>query len=348
MLAGNWLFAMLLVIPVMADLLSTVVSPLGFWAPFLQSLYYLAIVVGGLVLGWKAGLTLACFAGLCHAMISHFLLASSWMRLEGQVLAYLVVGFAFVEERRWANERVQFQAPDGIGFRDSRSCAEQLSELTAEILHQVRTPLASIEGAAFLLKNDEPGLGNPAEFIDIIGSQCGRVQAVLDEIAACAETHPLTCKPTDVESMLSEAVRRSALQVPDPTISLRTEIAANLPPVWCDREQIIEVLVSFVAGTMKTMSGGGGLLLAADPMGCQARIRLSILDQTVRAIDPASGSGAFSSTFDPTSGLRELAAWRTLLQHGGSVQMVPASHTPAGHARRLHFITLPLYDRQRP
>ena len=342
MLTGKWLLAALGIVPVIADLLSTLASPSGFWAPFLQSLYYPAIVIGGLTFGWKAGLALACVAGFCHPVIFSLLMGSPWMRLEGQVLAFLVVGFAFVEERRRATERIRVRTPEGPGLIDSRACAEQLSELSAEILRQIRTPLASIEGATFLLKDNVSELGNPAEFIDIIARECRRVQGVLDEIAACAEVHPLTCEATDVESILSEAVRLSALEVPDPSISLRTEIAANLTLVWCDRRQIVEVLVSFVVGTMKAMSGGGELLLSAERLDHQARIRLSVLDQTVRAIDPASGRGAFSSTFDPSSGLRLLAARRTLLQHGGSVQMAPV-----GHLKKLQSITLPLYNRQR-
>jgi signal transduction histidine kinase len=339
MLTGKLLFAALAVIPVIADLLSTLASPVDFWAPFLQSLYYPAIVIGGLTFGWKAGLALACIAGFCHPIISYFVVGSPWMRVEGQVLAFLVVGFAFIEERRRATKRMELRtAEGGLGFIDSRSYAEQLSELTAEILHQIRTPLASIEGSIFLLKENVSDIGNPAEFMDIIARECSRVRSVLDEIAACAEMLPLTCEATEVESILSEAVRLSALEVPDPSISLRTEIAANLPLVWCDRKQILEVLVSFVAGTMRAMHGGGEVLLAAERVDGQARIRLSVLDQTIRAVDPAAGRGPFSSTFDPSSGLRLLAARRTLLQHGGSVKIASL-----GHLKKLQFITLPLY-----
>jgi signal transduction histidine kinase len=342
MLTGKWLFLVLAVFPVLTDLLSTAASPSGFWSLFLPSLYYVSIVMGGLTLGWKAGLALACMAGLSHGLISHFLLAGPLVRLAAELLAFLVVGFAFFEERRQAADRRVEKAPQMAGL-DPRTCVEQVSEIASELLREIRTPLASIEGAAFILSEDESDLANPAEFVEIIQRECHRVNAALAEINACTEPRPLTCETADLGSILSEVARLSALEVPDPAISLRTELAANLPFVWCDKKQILEILVPFVTAMMRALSGGGGsVLLAADKVDGQARIRLSLLGQTVRASDPADGRGAFSSVFDESGMLRLLAARRTVLQHGGTIQVAQT-----GSQKTLQSMTIPLYNGQR-
>jgi nitrogen-specific signal transduction histidine kinase len=139
--------------------------------------------------------------------------------------------------------------------------------------------------------------------------------------------------------MLSEIVRLSALEVPDPTIALRTEVASDLSPAWCDKEEILQVIVPFVTSAMNSMPGGGEIMLAADRQNGHARIRLKILGQTTRASDPAAGRGPFSSTFDAGASLRLLAARRTMLQHGGMIQV-----EQAGQTMRLLSVTIPLYD----
>jgi signal transduction histidine kinase len=342
MLTGKWLFVALAVCPVIAELISTNASPQGFWVYFVPSLYYVSIVIGGLAIGWKAGLALACIAGFSHAIISHFLMSGPLIRLEAELLAFLIVGFAFVEERRKATKRIVQLAPHR-GWVDAKTCVEQVSEIATELLRQIRTPLASIEGAAFILKEEGSGLANPAEFVEIIERECRRVNAVLAEVNACTQARPLTCEAADLGSILAETARLAALEVPDPHISLRTEVAPNLPLVWCDKRQILEVLVPFVATTMRALSQGGGeVLLAADEVDGQARIRISVLGQTLRASDPAAGYGAFSSAFDEAGGLRLLAARRTVLEHGGTIQIAQT-----GSQKRLQFVTIPLYNGQR-
>jgi signal transduction histidine kinase len=344
-LTGKWLLAALAFIPVLADLLSTMAAPSGFWAEFLQSFYYVAIVIAGLSFGWEEALGLAFFAGVCHALIFYFLPTGSFLELGAQLLAFLLVGFAFVLER----EQAAGPLPREVGVKadgiergnDSQTCVKQVAEIASELLREIRTPLASIEGAAFILKDDSPQPTDAWEFVEIIQKECSRVSRALAEIGACTEVLPLNREASDLGAMLAEAARLSALEVPAPGIALRTEVAPSLPLVWCDRKQILQVIVPFVTSTMKAMPGGGEILLAADRLNAQARIRLVVLGETISAGDPAAGRGPYSSTYDEGAGKRILAARRTMLQHGGTLQV-----EQIGQLKRLQSLTIPLSDGQ--
>jgi len=254
---------------------------------------------------------------------------------------FLVVGFAFIEQRRKLSVQTKFANQNER--IDCSLCVEQVSEIASAMLREIRTPLASIEGAAFILKDDEGDVADPIEFIQIIHRECRRVQDVLAEIAGCAEMHPLTFAAADVGSLLEEAVRLSALEVPDPSIALRTDVDENLPMVWCDKKQILDILVPSITGTMRAITGGGEVLLAADRSNGHARIRLAVLGQTVRAADPAGGRrGPFSSLDHDGGALRLLTARRILLQHGGTLQVAET-----GLSKKLQSITIPLYNGQR-
>jgi signal transduction histidine kinase len=328
----------LAIVPVLADFTSAFLTS-GFWSQFLPSLYYSCIVIAGLEFGWKAGLGLALYGGISHALIARFLLTSPFVRLEAQLLAFLVVGFAFLEERRraWARQK-EARKPLELGVRTDL-CLDQVSTMLQELVREIGTPFASIEGAAFILDEDSAPQNKREEFVGIIVNECRRVHHILSKLSESAVTVPLECRPTDASAMLGEVVRRAALEHPDPEVSLRIEVAPDLPPLWCDAERIEQAITPFVASAMSALSAGGEILLAADGQNGQARIQLRILGQTIRGGDPAEGRGSYSSTFDEPSGLRVLEARRTMLQHGGTITL-----DQTGHLRRLLLLTLPLYN----
>jgi signal transduction histidine kinase len=213
--------------------------------------------------------------------------------------------------------------------------------IASEVLREIRTPVASIEGAAFILA-DTNEADNPGEFLEIIRTECDRLKRAMADISDCTESLPLRCEPADVASLLAEIVHLSALEHPDPNIVLRTEVASSLPPVWCDVTRIRQAIVPFVTSTMDSMLSGGRILLAADRVDGHCRIQLKILEQTVRASDPGSGCGPYSSTSDPTAGHRNMASWRTVMQHGGTIRV-----EENGQTGKLQFLTLPLYNGER-
>jgi signal transduction histidine kinase len=324
----------LAIVPVAADFASTFL-PSGFWSQFLPSLYYACIVIAGLEFGWKAGLGLALYGGISHALIARFLLTSPFVRLEAQLLAFLVVGFAFLEHLR--RHRASSEPP--VPEVRPEDCLDQVSTVLQDLVGEIRTPFASIEGAAFILDEDSAPANRRKEFLGIIVKECKRVHHILSELSESALVVPLYCRPTDASSMLGEVVRRAAMEHPDPDISLRIEVAPDLPPLWCDPERIEQAIIPFVTSAMAAMSSGGEILVAADRENGRARIQLRIVGQTVRGGDPAEGRGSYSSTFDAPGGVQVLEARRTVLQHGGTITL-----DQTGHLRRLLFLTLPLYN----
>jgi signal transduction histidine kinase len=332
------LLASLIFIPVLADLLSSSVSQSDFWSRFLPGLYYACIVIAGLEFGWKMGLGFAVIAGICHGIIGRVLTASPYPQLQAQLLAFLIVGFALFELRRRDMEKRNSAIKTAPAEPQKEACLELVSAMTHEVLGQIRTPFGSIEGAAFVAAHPSEPPAKREEFLRIIISECKRIHGILFELEESTEMVALSCRPTDASSILSEVARQAAMEFPDPNISLRIEVAPDLPLLWCDPVRIEQSMVPFVTGAMHSIRGGGEILLAADRKNSHARLQLRILEQTVRGSDPASGVGAFSSTFQALQGTRILAARRIALQHGGTI-----TFDETGHLKKLLCLTLPLY-----
>ena len=342
------LLVLVLFIPIVVDVGANLFSRSEFWPPLLPGLYYGGIVIAGLEFGWRTGLGVALLGAISHSLIARLLSRSSFTQVEAQLVAFLIVGFAFLEERRRRprddRNHVRDRSPEDRGEPICpEECVEQVSGMASEFLRRVRTPFASIEGAAFILGENSTTPDRRIEFLAIIMNECKRVDAILSELDASTEIIPLACRPTDASSMLGEVIRLAAMEHPDPAISLRLDVAPDLPQVWCDRIRIQQTIIPFVTGAMLSMPGGGEILLAADRQNGHARIQLRVLGQTVRGSDPAAGRGPYSSTFDAPGGMRVLAARRTVLQHGGTIAL-----DQTGALKKLISLTLPLYHGQEP
>jgi signal transduction histidine kinase len=336
----KWVLIALILTAAAGDLVAATVSPPGFWSQFLPNLYYAAIVIAGLEYGWKIGLGFAIASAVSHAIIDTLFVTRDLLPLRAPAVAFLIVGFAFFERRRSAEKNRA--EPGQTPLRpDGRESVEQVAEIASELLREVRTPVASIEGAAYILEESGPDLENQKEFVEIIRCECQRLNRILAEVEECTEVIPLRRAVTDAATLLGEVVRLSALGHPDPAISLKIEVAPDLPPLWCDQQRVEQSLVPFVTSAMSGMSAGGQILLAARREGDQARIQIRVLDQTIQAADPLVGRGQYSSTFEASSGVRVLAARRTILQHGGTIAV-----EQSGHMKRLSSLTLPLYNKQ--
>jgi len=340
-LSRKAVLGLLVFVPAVADLAVAALLNATFWYELIPGLYYACIVIAGLEFGWRFGFGLALIAGIAHGIIAGLLLAESFKQLGPQALAFLVVGFALIEERKRLGQRVKTVPATLAPGGQPQDCLAQVSTIASELLREVRTPFASIEGAAFMVGEGPKTREKRDEFVGIIMNECKRVDGILSELKEATEIVPLACRPTDASSLLGEVIRMAALERPDPAISLRLEVSSDLPALWCDPERIQQAIVPFVTSAMQAMCDGGEILLAADRQQGQGRIQLRFLGHTVRGGDPASGRGFYSSTFDAPSGLQILAARLTALQHGGTITL-----DQTGYLKRLVCLTLPVYNGQ--
>jgi thiamine transporter ThiT len=95
----RWLFVLVLSVPILADLFSSVFLRSEFRRQLLPEFYYAGIVIAGLELGWKAGLAAGILSGIFHPAIGGLFWGGPVTRLEAQLLAFLGVGFALIQQR---------------------------------------------------------------------------------------------------------------------------------------------------------------------------------------------------------------------------------------------------------
>jgi len=160
-----------------------------------------------------------------------------------------------------------------------RGAARSVSGMAAILAHEVKNPLSGIRGAAQLL---EASVG-PAdrELAELIRDEADRIRALVDRMEAFGEK-PISRTAVNIHRVL-EHVRRLAQTGFAAHIRFQELYDPSLPPVWANRDQLIQVVLNLVKNAAEAATHDGG----AHPeitlsTGFQHGMRVAIPGSTAR------------------------------------------------------------------
>ncbi len=180
----------------------------------------------------------------------------------------LLLQSALRQTNRELDKRVQERT------QDLEEALEKLTELNqlkanfiATISHELRTPLTHIRG--YLDVMIDGGLGeltiSQQEAIEVISRAELRLERLIEDLIqfSLASRGELTLRPSlvDMAELASSVIERSQYKAKLKGISIKANIAEDLPPVYCDKEKIAWVLHQFVDNGLKFTPQGGRVAL---------------------------------------------------------------------------------------
>ncbi|MCG8357005.1 MAG: ATP-binding protein [Kiloniellales bacterium] len=255
-------------------------------------------------------------------------------------------------ERTIRNVRVQFETEQRL--RQSESLLRQAkaeadaaskakSEFLARMSHDLRTPLNAILGFSEVVRDEVLGpVGNDKyrDYANDIYQSGQLLLSMINEILDLSKIESGTLEPQEDEVVLDE-LSFAALRLFGPSaqaagLSLRVELAPDLPILRADRQMVDRMLFNLLSNSIKFTPKGGRILVYAET-GEQG-IRLIVEDNGVgiaqsdvkRVLEPF---GQLSLPSEPTTGFGlGLAIVRSLIElHGGrlAIEEAPESGTRA-------------------
>ena len=221
---------------------------------------------------------------------------------------------------------------------EAMSGTEQLSalgQLSAGLAHEIRNPLASIEGAATVMQRDLQNQERRREFLDIIQKETRRLNRLLTNFLDFAKPRQPDLRIVGINGLLDSVMELARHAVDDGRLELIKEVQPGIEAVRCDAEQIKQVLLNLVMNAIQAMPRGGRVVLAAQRSG--AEVAIDVQDQgggissgnVERAFDP------FFTTKPTGSGLGLSIAHQIVSQHGGAVKII--QNSAAGLTVRVLF-----------
>jgi len=162
-------------------------------------------------------------------------------------------------------------------------------QMTADIAHELRTPLSLILGHAEAVHD---GVLLPTvENFEIIREEAGRLENLVDDLRtlSLADAGELSLNPQPVapQKLLQEVSTLYRYEVKKKNVTLELDVAAGLPVLMVDAGRMIQVLTNILENALRHTPRGGDILLSARQVN--DGIELSIRD---------SGSGIASDDLE--------------------------------------------------
>lgn len=151
-------------------------------------------------------------------------------------------------------------------------------QMTADIAHDLRTPLTVIAG---YLEGMRDGTLRPtAPRFETMNSEVIRLKRLVEDLRtlslADAGELKLTYQPVPVESLLNHVAASFQPLFDEKQLHLEVQLESGLPDLKVDRERMGQVLDNLVSNAMRYTPAGGAITLRADQV--QQTVQISVQD----------------------------------------------------------------------
>jgi signal transduction histidine kinase len=214
-------------------------------------------------------------------------------------------------------------------LRRVRASQQSQRDFVANVSHEMKTPLTSIQGfAQAILDGAAQTPDEQQQAATVIYNEAGRmhrmVVALLDLARLDAGTAKFIFAPLDLMALVRNTAEKFALQARQAGVTLQVQ-PAELPPIPGDGDRLAQVLTNLVDNALRHTPPGGQVTLTASPSadavsitvrdtgeGIPAEALPHIFERFYRG-DPSRRSG------DHGAGLGLAIAREIALAHGGTL-----------------------------
>jgi signal transduction histidine kinase len=197
-----------------------------------------------------------------------------------------------------------------------------LGQLAAGLAHEIKNPLAGIQGALEVLKHDEPD-GSTSHVYDEMLAELKRVNGILQRLLESGRAAPLRLGRTDVARLVAETVAFMKPSLRRKNVELSAEISGGLPETLLDAAKIRQVIVNLVQNAGEALTSGGRVTVRCRVMPSGDGVVLAVEDD-----GPGIAREDLDKLFEPFfttkftgTGLGLAISKALVEQHGGRIEV---------------------------
>jgi signal transduction histidine kinase len=144
----------------------------------------------------------------------------------------------------------------------------QQSDLVSEMVHELRTPLASINTAAYLLKRPEISQGQRTQIAGTIQSEAGRLSEMVTSFLDLARLESgrsqFKVEQVNLETIIDETIEVMQGTVTEKGLKLEKSIKQPLPLIEGDKDKLLQVGINLVSNAVKYNRPNGTITIGAE------------------------------------------------------------------------------------
>lgn len=209
--------------------------------------------------------------------------------------------------------------------------ARGATAMAAMLAHEVKNPLSGIRGAAQLL--EQGASEGDVELCRLIQEESDRIRNLVDRMEMFGD-RPIAARAVNIHSVLGH-VKRIAETGFACHLRIVEEYDPSLPPVWGDRDQLVQILLNLVKNAAEAVNPSEGEIVLATAYhhgvriavpGSAERVHLP-LQVVVRDNGPGIPEALRSTLFEPFvttkrggQGLGLALVAKLVSNHGGLIE----------------------------
>ena len=305
------------------------------WHELFQRLYYLPIVYAAIFFGWRGGLLSSAVAAFCY--VPHIVMA--WhhmpeyaMNQYAEIIVFFMVGtvtgiLADVgrkqrsELERTSTElaKVNRELQDSFEQIKRADRLSAIGQMSASLAHEIRNPLASIDGAANLIESPQTPEEMRKGSLAIIHKEIQRLNRLLTNLLDFARPRKPEFQSVDPSRLIDSIISLAGHSAEQKGITLRKEVPVSVPSIECDPEQMKQVILNLAINAVQAMTGPGEVLISAKPS--DNAVMISVRDQGPGVPEENLDKifNPFFTTKDAGTGLGLSVVHQIVTQHRGVV-----------------------------
>jgi PAS domain S-box-containing protein len=205
--------------------------------------------------------------------------------------------FADVTERKLAEEQTQTQREELAHMMR----VSAVGELSGGLAHELSQPLAAIlanaQAAQTVLARRNQGDDLFAEIVDDVVREVDRATQVVHGLRRLLKKGKCESSPASLNDLVTSTFALIHSELVKRRIRIETELERDLPPIFCDRVQIQQVILNLMTNAMDAMGSTPAqsrLLRVATRTAEGGGVELSVLDR-----GPGLSSDEFKQLFQP-------------------------------------------------
>ncbi|TYR81567.1 PAS domain S-box protein [Priestia megaterium] len=146
-----------------------------------------------------------------------------------------------------------------------------VGQLATAIAHEIRNPLTSMKGFLQLLKSTESESNQ--FYIDLMLSESNRIESITNEFMTVAKPQAMSIQPNNLPVLIKQVITLLQPQATMNNVQIMTKIAAHVPLVACESDQLKQVFINILKNAIEAMPAGGEILVQINKVDQHINIR---------------------------------------------------------------------------
>jgi len=134
-----------------------------------------------------------------------------------------------------------------------------IGKLAAGVAHEINNPLGGILNCLYNIRKGSLSAARQAEYLVSMEDGLRRVQTIVRQLLDFSQQHEPELSSTEVNPMIERVLALTNYAFVGTDVSLRQELAGDLPPLMADRHMIEQVLMNLILNAVQAIRGEGAV-----------------------------------------------------------------------------------------